>query len=80
MTGDERNKRTKYVMAGVGAIALAAMGAVGAMVPISGAETGPVPAATAGETITKSTAPSELETSVATPPVKVELPDGYGNG
>ncbi|CRZ18063.1 hypothetical protein [Mycolicibacterium neworleansense] len=80
MTGDERNKRTKYAMAGVGAIALATMGAIGAMMggaSASGAVIGPVPAA--GETVTKTTAPSELETSFAKPTVKVELPDGYGN-
>lgn len=72
-------------MAGVGALALAVMGAFGAMVteaPISGAVIGPVigprPAASVGETVTKSTTPSELETSVATPPVKAEPPDGYG--
>ncbi|BBX91323.1 hypothetical protein [Mycolicibacterium boenickei] len=79
MTGDERNKRTNYVMAGVGAIALATMGAVGSMMaqaPTSGA----VPAVSVGETVTKTTAPSELETSFAKPTVKVELPDGYGNG
>ncbi|MEV0674001.1 hypothetical protein [Mycobacterium sp. NPDC050441] len=79
MTGDERSKRTKYAMAGVGAIALAAMGAFGTMVaeaPSSGA----VPAVKVGETETKTTAPTELETSFAKPTVKVELPDGYGNG
>ncbi|MGV0811560.1 hypothetical protein ABQF34_06325 [Mycolicibacterium boenickei] len=77
MTGVERNKRTRYAMAGVGAIALATMGAFGAMVaeaPSSGA----VPAVNVGETVTKTTAPSELETSVATPPVKADPPDGYG--
>ncbi len=66
-------------MAGVGAIALAAMGTLGSMVaeaPISGA----VPAVKVGESETKSTAPTELETSFAKPTVKVELPDGYGNG
>ncbi|WP_029108162.1 hypothetical protein [Mycobacterium sp. URHD0025] len=78
MTGDERNKRTNYAMAGVGAIALATMGAIGTMMaqaPTSAA----VPAVTVGETVTKTTAPSELETSFAKPTVKVELPDGYGN-
>lgn len=82
MTGDERNKRTKYVMAGVGAIALASMGALGATmgeVPISGATVGPMPAAGAGETVTETTAPSEPETSFAKPTVKAKLPDGYGN-
>lgn len=79
MTGDERSKRTKYAMAGVGAVALTAMGAFGAMVaeaPSSGA----VPAVNVGETVTKTTAPTELETSFAKPTVKVDLPDGYGNG
>ncbi|MED5816574.1 hypothetical protein VST63_29795 [Mycolicibacterium sp. 050232] len=78
MTGDDRDKRTNYVMAGVGAIALATMGAVGAMMaqaPTSGA----VPAVSVGETVTKTTAPSEIETSFAKPKVKAELPDGYGN-
>ncbi|WP_234801898.1 hypothetical protein [Mycolicibacterium conceptionense] len=81
MTGDERNKRTTRVMAGVGAIALASMGALGAVmgeVPVSGATVGPLPAGKA-ETVTKTTAPSELETSFAKPTVKVDLPDGYGN-
>lgn len=79
MTGDERSKRTKYAMAGIGAIALAAMGTFGAMVaeaPSSGA----VPAVNVGDTVTKTTAPSEIETSFAKPTVKVDLPDGYGNG
>ncbi|CQD18485.1 hypothetical protein A5731_24715 [Mycolicibacterium conceptionense] len=69
-------------MAGVGAIALASMGALGAVmvqVPVSGATVGPLPAAGKGETVTKTTAPSELETSFAKPTVKVDLPDGYGN-
>lgn len=79
MTGDDRSKRTKYVMAGVGAIALATMGAFGATMaeaPSSRA----VPAVNVGETVTKTTAPTELETSFAKPTVKVNLPDGYGNG
>ncbi|WP_076193805.1 hypothetical protein [Mycobacterium sp. GA-1841] len=81
MAEDGRNKRTRYAMAGVGALALTAMGAFGAMVteaPISSAVIGPIPVATMGKTVTKSTTPSELETSVATPPVKAERPDGYG--
>lgn len=66
-------------MAGAGAIALAGMGLLGATVaevPTNGA----VPAVQIGETETQTTAPSELETSFATPTVKAELPDGYGNG
>ncbi|MCV7003674.1 hypothetical protein H7J34_26215 [Mycolicibacterium alvei] len=66
-------------MAGVGALALATMGAFGAMVA-EAPNNGAVPAANVGETVTKTTAPSELETSFAKPTVKVDLPDGYGNG
>ncbi|MGW4096877.1 hypothetical protein [Mycobacterium sp. NPDC004974] len=78
MTGAERNKRTNHAMAGVGAIALVMMCALGAMLaeaPTSAA----VPAVNVGETVTKTTAPSELETSFAKPTVKAQLPDGYGN-
>lgn len=78
MTGDERNKRTNYAMAGVGAIALVTMGAIGTMMA-QASTSAAVPAVTVGETVTKTTAPSELETSFAKPTVKVELPDGYGN-
>lgn len=78
MTGDERNKRTHYVMAGVGAIALVIMGAFGATM-VEAPTSGAVPALTVGETVTKTTAPTELETSFAKPTVKVDLPDGYGN-
>lgn len=78
MTGDERNKRTNYVMAGVGAIALATMGSFGATMAVA-PSSGAVPAVNVGETVTKTTAPAELETSFAKPTVKVDLPDGYGN-
>ncbi|MBU9766159.1 hypothetical protein FR943_20235 [Mycobacterium sp. TNTM28] len=83
MTADERNKRTRYAMAGVGAIALAITGALGTMVAqpsIGGAQTVLLPAANLGETVTRTATPSELETSVAKPTVKVKLPKGYGNG
>lgn len=66
-------------MAGVGALALATMGAFGAMVaepPSNGA----VPAGQLGETVTKTTAPSEIKTPFAKPKLKVDLPKGYGNG
>ncbi|WP_135457093.1 hypothetical protein [Mycobacterium sp. DL99] len=78
MTGAERNKRTNHAMAGVGAIALVMMCALGAMLAEAPTSTA-VPAVNVGETVTKTTAPSELETSFAKPTVKAELPDGYGN-
>ncbi len=55
------------------------MGAFGAMVaepPSNGA----VPAGQLGETVTKTTAPSEIKTPFAKPKLKVDLPKGYGNG
>lgn len=79
VTGEQRKKQYRLVLAGAGAAAVVAMGAFGALfgqTPDLGAE----PGGEVGETITETTAPTELETSVATPPVEVELPDGYGMG
>ncbi|MGV0745567.1 hypothetical protein [Mycolicibacterium sp. XJ870] len=79
VTGEQHKKQYKLVLAGAGAAAVVAMGAFGAVLgqtPALGAE----PGGEIGETVTETTAPSELETSVATPPVEVELPDGYGMG
>lgn len=83
MTEVQRKKQFKLVLAGAGAAAVVAMGTLGAMVSESpaGADTlSDLPAATIGETVTLETGKTELETSVAVPQVKVELPDGYGNG
>lgn len=79
-----KGKQLKLVSAGFGACAVVAMGAFGvalsespsADTPVQNVSTGIEP--TLGETSTETTAPTEPETTVFTPPVEVELPDGYG--
>lgn len=82
MTEKHRNQY-RLVMAGGGVAAAVAMAVLGPMmVPSSsgGAPFGEAPKVSAGETSTETHAPTEIETTFAEPPVKVELPDGYGNG
>ncbi|MGV9799306.1 hypothetical protein ACWDTP_14770 [Mycobacterium sp. NPDC003449] len=81
MTDEQRKKRNhnyKLVLAGAGSAAVVSMGVFGALLsqaPSSEAE----PGGSVGETVTDSTAPTELETSVAKPEVTAEVPDGYGS-
>lgn len=78
-----KSKQLKLVAASVGAGAAVAMGAIGLAFSEAPSSTGTFsegPELTLGETTTEEGAPTELATTFATPPVKVELPDGYGNG
>jgi hypothetical protein len=75
------SKQFKLVSAGIGASAVVAMGVVG--FAVSEAPSGPstfvsVSELTLGETTTETNAPLEVETSIATPPVTAEPPDGFG--
>ena len=75
--------QVRFLMAVAGAAAAVAMAVLGPVMAQSSSAAGifgDMPQASVSETETKSTAPSEPETTFATPPVKVELPDGYGNG
>ncbi|AFP41309.1 hypothetical protein MSMEI_4865 [Mycolicibacterium smegmatis MC2 155] len=73
--------KIKYTLAGLGAAAAVSMGAFGVLggSGLSGsAQFDEALGPTMGETSTQTGAPTELETSIATPPIEVELPDGYG--
>ncbi len=75
------SKQLKLVSAGIGASAVVAMGALGVALSEAPSGTGTVsegPEITLGETSTVSTAPLEIETTLATPPVTAEPPDGFG--
>jgi hypothetical protein len=69
----------KLVSAVIGASALVVMGVL--TVALGGEPTGSQnlvqPAMTTGETSTESTAPMELETSVAEPPFTFTTPEGF---
>ncbi|MGH3676026.1 MAG: hypothetical protein ACRDU5_09880 [Mycobacterium sp.] len=75
-----KSNQVKRLLAAIGASAVVAMGAFA--VALSGDNgTRTVvsdPEATLGETSTSSTAPEELEISVASPTVTAEPPDGFG--
>jgi hypothetical protein len=71
-----RSKQLKLGAATLGASALLAMGAFGVAAGVSSAQdeppSPPNPEITLGETTTSTTAPTELETSVAVPEVTAE--------
>lgn len=73
-------RRIKVLSAviGGGAIAMGAFVVVLGVGQVPTAES--APEVSYGETKTSETGVTEIETSVATPPVEVELPDGYGMG
>ena len=74
------SKQLKLVSAGIGASAVVAMGALGVALGEAPSGTGTVgegPEITLGETSTESTAPLAPETTLATPPVTAEPPDGF---
>jgi hypothetical protein len=78
-----KSKQWKLASAAIGAGALVAMGSLGAALADESSSVGifSEPAdMTIGETETSTTAETEIETSLATPPVTAELPDGYGMG
>lgn len=67
-----KSKQLKMVFAGMGASAALAMGALGVALgqaPSDIATLSEDPEITLGETTTKTTAPTEPETSVVTPPI-----------
>jgi hypothetical protein len=69
------SKQLKVVSAGIGAAAVIAMGALGAVFTAASNDTQTVvqgPEITLGETTTSTTAPAELETPVAVPEVTAE--------
>jgi hypothetical protein len=71
-----RSKQLKLGAATLGTSALLAMGAFGVVSGVSSAQDDPPsppnPEITLGETSTSTTAPTEIETSVATPEVTAE--------
>jgi hypothetical protein len=78
-----KTNQLKVVAAGVGASAIVAMGALTVMFSNEPAQTGTVSEGitlTLGETTTSTTAPTEIQTSVATPMVTASTPEGFGNG
>ena len=70
----------KLVAAGIGAGALVAMGTLTVVCSAAPGTLGEGPEITLGETTTSTTAPAELATSIATPVVTAEVPEGFANG
>jgi hypothetical protein len=75
-----KSSQLKVVAAGVGASALVAMGALTVVFSDAPGSISEGPEITLGETTTSTTAPTELETSIATPMVTASTPEGFGNG
>jgi hypothetical protein len=78
-----KTSQLKVVAAGIGASAVVAMGALTVMFSNEPAQTGTFSEGitlTLGETTTSTTAPTEIQTSVATPMVTASTPEGFGNG
>jgi hypothetical protein len=75
-----KSSQLKLVAAGVGAGALISMGALTVVFSGAPGSISEGPEITLGETTTSTTAPSEPETSVATPEVTASTPEGFGNG
>ena len=76
-----KSSQLKAVAAGVGGLALVAMGAITVVVSdapgdISGAGI----SLTLGETTTSETGVTQLATSFAAPEVTASVPEGFGNG
>jgi hypothetical protein len=74
------SSQLKVVAAGIGAGALVSMGALTVVFSGAPGSISEGPEITLGETTTSTTAPSEPETSVATPEVTASTPEGFGNG
>jgi hypothetical protein len=80
-----KSKQLKLVSAGIGASAVVAMSALGvAFSEVSAAQPEPPPPGpvtpsevTMGETTTTTIPPTEVETSIATPPVTATTPEGF---
>ena len=75
-----KSTQLKRVLAGAGATAVVAMGALSVMLSAEPAGPGTIgegPEMTLGETTTSTTPPTTIETSVAVPPVTATPPDGF---
>jgi hypothetical protein len=75
-----KSNKFKLLSAVVGASAVVAMAVLTVVVgqqPQTGTVVSEDPTATIGETVTSTTAPTELETSVATPPFTYTTPPGF---
>jgi hypothetical protein len=70
----------KLMAAGVGACAIVAMGALTVVFSDAPGSIGEGPEITLGETTTSTTAPAELATSIASPTLTAERPDGFAPG
>ena len=71
------SSQLKLAAAGIGAGALVGMGALTVVIGEAPGSIGEGPEITLGETTTSTTAPSEVETSIATPPVTATTPEGF---
>ena len=72
-----KSSRLKLVAASIGASALVATGAITVILSNAPGTLGEGPEITLGETVTTTTPPTALETSVATPPVTATTPEGF---
>jgi hypothetical protein len=75
-----KTSQLKLVAAGTGAAALVAMGTLTIVFSDAPGNIGEGPEITLGETTTSTTAASKPETSIATPMVTAERPDGFAPG
>jgi len=75
-----KSSQLKLAAAGIGAGALVAMGTLTVVFSAAPGTLGEGPEVTLGETTTSTTAPAELATSIATPVVTAERPDGFEAG
>jgi hypothetical protein len=72
-----KSSQLKLAAAGIGAGALVAMGALSVVFSDAPGTLGEGPEVTLGQTSTSTTAPTTIETSVATPPVTATTPSGF---
>jgi len=72
-----KSSQVKLAAAGIGAGALISMGALSVVLSDAPGSISEGPEITLGETSTSTTAPSEVETSIATPPVTATTPEGF---
>ena len=75
-----KSSQLKLMAAGIGAGALVAMGALTVVFSDAPGSVGKGPEITLGETTTSTKAPAELATSIASPTLTAQRPDGFAQG
>jgi hypothetical protein len=75
-----KSSQLKLVAAGIGAGALVAMGTLTVVFSDAPGTVGAGPEVTLGQTTTSTTAPAQLATSIASPTLTAQRPDGFAQG